>query len=233
MTDVFQRERPQIVCPPEPRAAELVTFVRRHLNEAERERLSVGACSYGHALRAHFDGDHDPSQVLGERNVFRYQPCSPMLIRVAAGGDAVDALLACAAARTVAARFELSLAEAAASARPYLAALPGVTTQVESAASCAARVAGFARVRAIGAVEPELLTATEAALVHVTAAPVLLTGRIELLRYVREQSVSHRYHRYGSLAAAGLLAPLRAPALSAAARDEPAGTRAAGAPAGG
>jgi RHH-type transcriptional regulator, proline utilization regulon repressor / proline dehydrogenase / delta 1-pyrroline-5-carboxylate dehydrogenase len=47
----------------------------------------------------------------------------------------------------------------------------------------------------------------------VSAAPVLLTGRIELLRYVREQSVSHRYHRYGSLAAQPLLAPLRGDAI--------------------
>ena len=47
------------------------------------------------------------------------------------------------------------------------------------------------------------------ALVHVESAPVLLTGRIELLRYYREQSVSHRYHRYGNLAPALLLPPLR------------------------
>jgi RHH-type proline utilization regulon transcriptional repressor/proline dehydrogenase/delta 1-pyrroline-5-carboxylate dehydrogenase len=213
MTDVFQRERPEVVCAPAAAAVELVTWVRRHLSEAERERLSVGACSYAHAARTHFDVDHDPSQVLGERNVFRYQPGSPMLIRVASGADAVDALLACAAARTADVRFELSLAEAAASARPYLASLPGVTTRVESAASCAARVAGFARVRAIGTIEPEVATASEAALVHLSAAPVLLTGRIELLRYVREQSVSHRYHRYGSLAAQPLLAPLRGDAI--------------------
>jgi RHH-type transcriptional regulator, proline utilization regulon repressor / proline dehydrogenase / delta 1-pyrroline-5-carboxylate dehydrogenase len=29
--------------------------------------------------------------------------------------------------------------------------------------------------------------------------PVLAEGRIELLSYVREQSVCHQYHRYGNL----------------------------------
>jgi RHH-type proline utilization regulon transcriptional repressor/proline dehydrogenase/delta 1-pyrroline-5-carboxylate dehydrogenase len=135
-----------------------------------------------------------------------------MLIRAAAGADPVDVLLACAAARTAGAKFELSLAESVASARPYLQGLAGVTVRVEPAAACAGRVPHFARVRAIGPAEPELRAAAEAALVHVAAAPVLQTGRIELLRYLREQSLSHRYHRYGNLAPARMLPPLREPA---------------------
>ena len=36
---------------------------------------------------------------------------------------------------------------------------------------------------------------------YVARAPVLAEGRIELLWYVREQSISHDYHRYGNLGA--------------------------------
>jgi RHH-type proline utilization regulon transcriptional repressor/proline dehydrogenase/delta 1-pyrroline-5-carboxylate dehydrogenase len=226
MAEIFQRHAPAVVCPPEASAAEMVTSVRRQLQDHERERLSVGACSYGRALREHCGADHDPSKLLGERNVFRYVPCSPLLIRAPAGADAIDVLLACAAALTAGARFELSLAEAAAGARPYLTQLAGVTVQVETAAQCAARVAGFARVRAIGTVEPAVLTAAEAALVHVAAAPVLQTGRIELLRYLREQSVSHRFHRFGNLAPARLLEPLREPRVMNAAPDDGGATEA-------
>ncbi|HMI91341.1 MAG TPA: hypothetical protein VK509_08255, partial [Polyangiales bacterium] len=67
------------------------------------------------------------------------------------------------------------------------------------------------RIRALGPIEPELLQAGETALVHVASSSVLLTGRIELLHYLREQSVSQRYHRYGNLAPARLLPALRAP----------------------
>jgi hypothetical protein len=38
---------------------------------------------------------------------------------------------------------------------------------------------------------------------------VMLTGQIELLRYHREQSISHRYHRYGNLATGRLLSVTR------------------------
>jgi RHH-type proline utilization regulon transcriptional repressor/proline dehydrogenase/delta 1-pyrroline-5-carboxylate dehydrogenase len=34
---------------------------------------------------------------------------------------------------------------------------------------------------------------------YVARAPVLAEGRIELLWYLREQSISHDYHRYGNL----------------------------------
>ena len=37
------------------------------------------------------------------------------------------------------------------------------------------------------------------ALQYVADTPVSLHGRVELLWYVREQSVSHVYHRYGNL----------------------------------
>ena len=37
------------------------------------------------------------------------------------------------------------------------------------------------------------------ALQYVADAPVSLHGRVELLWYLREQSVSHVYHRYGNL----------------------------------
>ena len=36
---------------------------------------------------------------------------------------------------------------------------------------------------------------------HLADTPVLAEGRVELLWYVREQSLSHAYHRYGNLSA--------------------------------
>ncbi len=205
-----QREPPPVLCPPEPAAAELIVAARPHLDEPTRERLGIGACSYAHAHKNHFALDHDPSALPGERNVLRYLPCDPMLLRAAATASAESVLLACAAALTSGAGFELSVCPRLASALPYLARLPRVRLQVEDAAACAARLQpSLLRVRAVGKPEPELLAAAEAALVHVSPEPVLLTGMLELARYHREQSVSHRYHRYGNLAAAALLRPLR------------------------
>ena len=37
--------------------------------------------------------------------------------------------------------------------------------------------------------------------VYIADEPVLASGRIELLWYLREQSISYDYHRYGNLGA--------------------------------
>jgi len=243
LCDVAQRELPAVTCPPEPAAAALVQRARPHLREPERERLSAGACSYAQALAEHFALDSDPSAVLGERNVLRYQP-SRVLIRAAEGAAPVDVLLAAAAGVTAGAELVLSLAPSTAASMPYAAKLPGLAVHVEDAPAAAARVtaaslgaAGFKpsrtasnadpgaqpveRIRALGPLESELLHAAEAALLHVARAPVLLTGRIELLHYVREQSVSQRYHRYGNLAPARLLPALRERQSAAADHERP------------
>ncbi len=35
--------------------------------------------------------------------------------------------------------------------------------------------------------------------IYVVRWPVLVEGRVELLWYLSEQSISHNYHRYGNL----------------------------------
>jgi hypothetical protein len=64
------------------------------------------------------------------------------------------------------------------------------------------------RVRVVGT--PEAVV-HEAALEHAVpleSDEVLLSGRIELLRYVQEQARSVRYHRFGNLAGRALLSKL-------------------------
>ncbi len=47
---------------------------------------------------------------------------------------------------------------------------------------------------------PEIVfRAAAASGVYLARAPVLIQGRVELLWYVREQSISSDYHRYGNL----------------------------------
>jgi RHH-type proline utilization regulon transcriptional repressor/proline dehydrogenase/delta 1-pyrroline-5-carboxylate dehydrogenase len=209
LAHVTDREPPGLATPPEPAVAALVTHVRPNLDERGRERLSLGACSYAHAWRTHFAVDHDPSAVLGERNVLRYLPCEPLVVRAGDGAEVADTLLACAAALTSHAAFTLSLDTDMAAARPFLTTLPGVTTRVEDAAACATALHACARVRAVGPVEPEVAAAARDAGIHVADEPVLVAGRYELRHCHREQALSVRWHRYGSLAAERLLPPLR------------------------
>jgi RHH-type proline utilization regulon transcriptional repressor/proline dehydrogenase/delta 1-pyrroline-5-carboxylate dehydrogenase len=73
--------------------------------------------------------------------------------------------------------------------------------RVESEAELITRLAGggFERLRALVPVSAELRAAAHAAGVTVIDAPVLPAGRLELRHYLREQTVSHLVHRYGSV----------------------------------
>jgi RHH-type proline utilization regulon transcriptional repressor/proline dehydrogenase/delta 1-pyrroline-5-carboxylate dehydrogenase len=74
---------------------------------------------------------------------------------------------------------------------------------VETESALITRLAGggFERLRALVPVSAELRAAAHAAGVTVIDAPVLPAGRLELRHYLREQTVSHLVHRYGSVPA--------------------------------
>jgi RHH-type proline utilization regulon transcriptional repressor/proline dehydrogenase/delta 1-pyrroline-5-carboxylate dehydrogenase len=230
-TRPLQRAAPAIMCAPVAVAAELAVRVRPRLNELQRERLGVGLCSYAHALNTVFACDHEPSRLLGERNLLRYLPCTAVWVRAAADADEVDLLLALGAAISSEVAYAVSLHPSFDARTGLGAELAQLGARIEGAAICAERLIGACaapqpnaaalrpggpgaapeRVRAIGTIELELSAAAADVHVHIEGSPVLLTGRVELLRYHREQSVSHRFHRYGNLAPERLLPPLRVP----------------------
>ncbi|HRE92509.1 MAG TPA: hypothetical protein PK095_25555, partial [Myxococcota bacterium] len=55
--------------------------------------------------------------------------------------------------------------------------------------------------RALGEVEPELRASCDGRAIHYETATVSPVGRVELLRWVEEQSLSIDYHRFGNLGA--------------------------------
>ena len=118
------------------------------------------------------------------------------------------------------ARATLSVAPRIAEREPWLQTVRWESAEirliVESKDACAQRLGAtpVERLRCVGSVEAGVALVAEHAGAAVLVHPLLLTGRVELLAYVREQSVSARYHRFGNLAAERLLPPLRAPATS-------------------
>jgi RHH-type proline utilization regulon transcriptional repressor/proline dehydrogenase/delta 1-pyrroline-5-carboxylate dehydrogenase len=190
--------------PPAPAAAEFVGHVRRQLSAADQAGLARAACLYGKAHAAHFARGHDPSALPGEHNLFRYRPCRALMIRAPADALLIDVLQVCVAALTARAKVTLSLHPAFVTRAEWLKGSPGMDCVVEAPSQAAERAAKSDRVRNVGGVERALLTAADEAGVHVASDPVVRAGRIELLHYVREQSVSVVTHRYGSLHAEAL-----------------------------
>jgi RHH-type transcriptional regulator, proline utilization regulon repressor / proline dehydrogenase / delta 1-pyrroline-5-carboxylate dehydrogenase len=159
-----------------------------------------------------FRQSHDHFCLLGEDNFRRYLPVEPLRVRVHPADSMFDVFARAAAARAAGCRSTISMPpELTGPAAEAVARLDALTDmwagaieflEEEDARLAELIVAGrIARVRyaAPARVPAEIRVAAAQALHYVSDAPVLAHGRVELLWYVREQSISHIYHRYGNL----------------------------------
>ncbi|MCC6174165.1 MAG: proline dehydrogenase family protein [Chloroflexi bacterium] len=168
----------------------------------EQAVLRASAASYRRAWQTHFSRGHDPSQVLGEWNVFRYRPCGRVLVR----GDLSRPERRLALCQTLLATHTCG-APVAVSLPPGQAVWPwladeGIQVHVEDDARLAARLqAGTAceRLRIFAPLPTDLQIAAHHGHVVAIDAPALANGRLELRWYLREQTVSQVVHRYGNV----------------------------------
>jgi RHH-type proline utilization regulon transcriptional repressor/proline dehydrogenase/delta 1-pyrroline-5-carboxylate dehydrogenase len=185
---------------PRPTAARLECCLAALPEASAQEVLRASATSYARAWDRHFSREHDPSEILGERNVFRYRPCRRVIVR----GTARDALaLAQVALAAGAAGVPLTVSLPPDSPpAPWLAECDGVELSIEAEAGFVERLArpGDAeRVRVWAPLSTAARAAANGVGLTVIDAPVLANGRLELRWYVREQAVSRVMHRYGSV----------------------------------
>ncbi|MCE5318215.1 MAG: proline dehydrogenase family protein [Parachlamydia sp.] len=135
---------------------------------------SVG--SYAFYWKHYFSQDHDAFKLHGQDNIIRYLP-RPSALIVQSGDSPLDIDRARVAAATCGTSLEL-ISE------------PEVIERLKSGA--------LNRLRCLSLPSAALTTVAAQAGVSLIVAPVLGNGRLELLHYLREVSVSHDTHRYGS-----------------------------------
>jgi RHH-type proline utilization regulon transcriptional repressor/proline dehydrogenase/delta 1-pyrroline-5-carboxylate dehydrogenase len=172
------------------------------LTKNEAERLLRYVADYAYARASHFALTHDFEHVLGQDNLFSYRPREYVTVRVEADAKLFDALASCLAALLAGNLVDVSVAPefGAISALKLLA--PAL--KVEWLSELRARTPRVALMRLLGSrnTETELFASQLGA--HIADEPVLPDGGLELLHYLREQSLSADYHRYGNLGARGL-----------------------------
>jgi RHH-type proline utilization regulon transcriptional repressor/proline dehydrogenase/delta 1-pyrroline-5-carboxylate dehydrogenase len=178
------------------------------------ERLRAAAASYERAMADEFARDHDDFRLIGQDDVRRYLPVEPLRIRVHEDDDAFDlfarAIAACIARCAVAVSVPPGTTTGPAPpvgllhdlTEPWAARIEFVEESDEALAA-ALRDGRVLRVRyaATRRVPAVVWRAAAETGVHVATSPVLAEGRLELLHYLREQSLCVDYHRYGNLGA--------------------------------
>jgi RHH-type proline utilization regulon transcriptional repressor/proline dehydrogenase/delta 1-pyrroline-5-carboxylate dehydrogenase len=181
------------------------------LEPEELARLRRAASSYERAMAEEFSSEHDSFRLIGQDNLRRYLPVRPLRIRVHPEDGTFDLFARVIAAVT--ARCAVTVSSPPKEphrsvellhqlTEPWAADVEFVDESNQALAE-AIRSGQTERVRYASPNRVEEVVRRAAAEVglYLAAAPVLAVGRIELLHYLREQSLCVDYHRYGNLGA--------------------------------
>jgi RHH-type proline utilization regulon transcriptional repressor/proline dehydrogenase/delta 1-pyrroline-5-carboxylate dehydrogenase len=177
--------------------------------ESGDERIVAAALSCERAVREEFGVEHDHFRLVGQDNVRRYLPVGSVRLRVHAGDTPFDVFVRACAAHAAGCAVVVSappgldspaVAQLERLTESWAAAIEFVEeTDAELAATIAAGEVNRVRYAAPDRASLEVLTAGNTANGCVVSVPVSAEGRLEMLWYLREQSISTDYHRYGNL----------------------------------
>ncbi|MDR3118169.1 MAG: proline dehydrogenase family protein [Mediterranea sp.] len=185
------------------------TDTRKPLFTDRNELFCLARRSFAKVWEEEFSVEQDVSRIVGELNTFRYLPVKSLVIRVQDSDSLVDVLLAFFGATTVVDRVEISASET----NPYIdilrkeAADYGKALVLQTEEAFVAGMDKYERIRTCTAALSDAIYNRAAALgLYIATATPVSIGRVELLHYVKEQSIAHEYHRYGSIIEAPSLA---------------------------
>ncbi len=168
---------------------------------------------FAYWLKEEFLQEHDYSNIRGESNVIRYLPVKSVLLRCEESDGLYEILSSIAAVKMSGASLRLSIPNGPKSgALLYLKDHKTVlfdTGDLLVEEDETALIEAIPKSDRIRFLQPEnvsmsIYEALAEKAVYIAATPFVGHGRIELMHYFREQSVSNSYHRYGNLGLTGL-----------------------------
>ncbi|MBE0492423.1 MAG: bifunctional proline dehydrogenase/L-glutamate gamma-semialdehyde dehydrogenase [Sulfurospirillum sp.] len=176
-------------------------------------RLEISTLSYLENFEQEFGVDHDYFKLRGEDNIFRYLPLNKVALRVVAEDTLFDVLARIFAAKVAGVSLHVSIeASLENSVASFLfenkeSILDADDTLVrENEIDFANAIESVDRILFcdIAHVSEYIFEAANKASKFIVRAKPMMEGRLELLNYFQEQSISHSYHRYGNIGIRGL-----------------------------
>ena len=181
-------------------------------NELQKTIQAIYSCLFQYERE--FSGEQDFFRLRGQDNLFRYLPVGNVTVRLHADDSLFETLIRIAAARIAKCKVEVSMPQDFKnSVSKFLSGTEGkrlcdsVIICTETDEELAERFLitnKTAKIDRLRYAHPDRVPQTihQAAAKlgkHVSRHVPLAEGRIEMLRYLREQSISIDYHRYGNL----------------------------------
>lgn len=194
--------------PASPTLATLCTNLRRS-QHADAARIIAAAVSYDRAWREEFSREHDHFKLVGQDNFRLYRPAGSVRVRVEQQDTPFEVFARACAAHAAGNRVTVSSPPGLEGAvislleqltEPWAGAIEFVEeTESQLIEAIRGRQSDRLRYASPDRVGVAVLEAASQAGVPVLTAPVSAEGRLELLWYLLEQSLSIDYHRYGNL----------------------------------
>ena len=154
--------------------------------------------SYAKAYQEEFSKPRDVNRLYGEQNLFRYLPLKNMILRLFPKDTDEEATMIAHAARIC--RTPLTISFDPTDDRSSKLAGLGCTLRKESLEDFLKELPEYERVRTCSPDIPDVMYERAAETnKYIATAPPVKQGRIELIHYIKEQSIAFEYHRYGSI----------------------------------
>ncbi|MDE3055836.1 MAG: proline dehydrogenase family protein [Verrucomicrobiota bacterium] len=196
---------PQEKAPINERVNELMPFLEKlHLTAEELGLWTASIASYAYWWKR-LQQKRDPTKIVGQDNYFGYLPRKRITLRLLPHSKPLDVLRTIAAALTCGAGLEVSFSfeEIPHNLFDWLPHIPHLSCVEEKNEAFLARVGDrrMERIRLLDQPLFDLQKRAALAAIPLITVPVLSNGRLELLNFLREVSISMDYHRYGNLGA--------------------------------
>ncbi len=147
-----------------------------------------------------FSKEKDIHNIHGEKNIFRYLPLKKMVFRIYEQDSLLDVLLVLQAASLVKTGLLISCDPSNNNLDKIRTISTGFELLLEDEQHFTDNISRYERIRTCSAAIPMALYKQAASTgVYIANARPVGEGRIELLHYLREQSISYEYHRYGNI----------------------------------
>lgn len=173
--------------------------IKSMLDVKDLARYQKAVDSYIANWDKEFAVEHLTQELVGEKNIFRYRPLKNMIFRVLPEDNLVDVLMIIAAANVSNTNLTLSINSNDTKLEVLNKLNKTYILVTEPDDEFLKKMNDFERIRVCSPNIPDsyYLEAAKHGK-YIALTPALIEGRVELLHYVKEQSVSYEYHRYGS-----------------------------------
>ena len=171
-------------------------------------------CNFAHWHEVEFLKEHDYAHIRGESNVIRYLPVQSVLLRIEDDDALEEILTTIMAIKMVGATLHLSIPKRSKKAELiWLEAKQSAFIGKDDSFSrddedeLIAKIPDVQRVRFLHPdnVTQKIYEAVADKAIYIASDSFVSHGRLELMHYFIEQSISNSYHRYGNLGIQGLI----------------------------